>query len=158
MSRKQKRLTKSQLLDRCAVKAAISRRRIENHVRRVQLEIYFQELNQDATLCLAHLGWLVSLAAEVEHAALGLTQRLRVIHGAARQVHAMCLAGYHWTAPVGTGLDHAVSLAHEALMANPYLVANFISGADEFAQAIHDHKVTADQIAGVEIYADREAA
>jgi len=153
---KAKRLDRATLLDRNPIKAAISRNNILCHVRTVRIELHLQEVGTDATPCLAHLGWLLGLAAEVEHAALGITQRLRVVHGALRQVHAMCLSGYAWGLDTVSGMDHAITQAHEALMANPHYAAGFMPGVTDLAESIRSHTVRADQVMGAEIYQTQE--
>lgn len=143
-------------VERNPVKVAIAKARIAQEMRKVQIELYLQVPGQDATLCLAHLGWILGMGCEVERLAQGVTRRLRLIHGALRHVHDMCMRGYRWREVNPLVFDAAVTLAHEAFMEAPHLAMHVLQGVEEFGQAIRKHAVRPDHVAGAEFYQDVE--
>ena len=134
----------------------VGEQRIKQYTTWITLHLYHQTPGADATQYLARLGWLISLAAEVELQAVGLTPELRRLHGGARQVQQWCLDGYKWPDIDVSGLDDLIQLATETIKAHPAHAMHFIAGANEFEAAIAQHKVTTESISGAEIY--REAA
>lgn len=134
----------------------VGEQRIKQYTTWISLHLYHQTPGTLATEYLARLGWLISLAAEVELQANGLTTELRRLHGGARQIQQWCLDGYTWPDIDVRGLDELIQLATQKIKEHPAHAIKFMPGANDFEAAIAQRKVTPESISGAEIY--KEAA
>jgi hypothetical protein len=127
--------------------------RIGEYKRNILIAVYVAVPGQDATALLSKLGWLLGLAAESERAGAGLTQRMRLLHGALRTVQLACLQGYTWPhTNITRAIDASIQHAVDALTAHPQHALAMMPGADHFEHQILTHKVNAESIAGAELY------
>lgn len=136
------------------VARAIAKKRIRAHMTDIGVHVFLAEHGADETALLAHLGWMIGLGAETALHALGDGPTLRRLHGAARQIQALCLAGYHWDAEQAEPLYQAAKLGVEVLIEHDAIAAHYMPGADTFAERIRNHLVDASDITGAEVYRD----
>lgn len=149
------------LLERNPVANAIAMQqglqRIQQYHRNVAINLYVQPAGDDATALLCKLGWVIGLATEAERAAAGFTPRMRMLHGGLRHIQQICLSGYRWPDHARAGFDAQLQAAVETLQEHPQHALAMMEGADVLEAQIRQHKVTADSVAGAEIY-QQEAA
>lgn len=128
----------------------------------IKIHLYAHADGADATDLLANLAWFLALALKLEACVKGDTARLRRIHGALRNVQAMCLAGYTWNSVLAGAMDTALIAADAAV---DELEAYCDIGVND-AQVLHDmvraHVIKPDSVMGQELYeqfrAERRAA
>lgn len=146
--------SKRDLINRHPVAYLYAKDEIESCVRSLKVQIWVRYLGEEATDCLARLGWLIGLAAETELQAVGITQRLRTLHGTLRMLQSWCLSGYTWQIADPAGIDNTLDLAYAALMDAPATATAMIPGAEMLAASIRAHTVTPESITGAELYQD----
>lgn len=144
------------VLDRNPVRIAIARKDIKDFTRDLQIKSFIMEDGEEATDNLADLGKFIGMAAEGERMLNGMTQQLRVLHGALRNVQDMCLAGYAWKTCFDASMTRAVQLARDFILAHPDHASAAMRSAINFEIMIRRHQVKPGTIAGAEIY--QEAA
>lgn len=144
------------LIERNPIGNAIAMRegqaRIDEYQRNVALNLYLQPAGEDATALLSRLGWLIGLATEAERIAVGLTPRMRMLHGGLRHIQQICLNGYVWPEGSRAGLDAQLQTAVQVLKDHPQHVLAMIEGANVFEAQIRNHQVTPESVAGAEVY------
>ena len=136
------------------VAIAMAKRDIKVFASDVSMRAYLIADNSDATGLLSRLAEFIGMAAEGERLANGFTPRMKVLHGALRNVQGMCLAGYRWNSAFAGSMDKAMQLAIEVVHEKPDHSAAAIPSARHFSNLILNHKVTQGVIAGAEIYQD----
>lgn len=136
------------------VAASVGRANIASLVRSLKIQIWVKAFGEEATTCLANLSLVLGLGAETELAANGQTQELRVLHGALRTVHGWCMSGYTWQIDDPAGIERAIDLAHKVVLARPEVAATVTPNATYLCNRVYQHQVTADDVAGAEIYQD----
>lgn len=148
--------TKEDLIQKNPIRAAIGKVQIEQYFRHIRLGMFGIANGSDATRLLSHIGWVVGLAAETERFTRGITQNLRLLHGACRNVQMLCMRGYTWDDQFALSFENAVSLARATLDDRPHIAAQLIHGANYFQQRIQNHAVDESDISGADVY--QEAA
>ena len=134
------------------VRASIGKVQIEQYFRHIQLGMFGIANGSDATRLLSHIGWVVGLAAETERFTRGITQNLRLLHGACRNVQMLCMRGYTWDDQFALSFENAVTLARATLDDRPHIAAQLIHGANYFQQRIQNHAVDESDISGADVY------
>lgn len=140
------------------VAASVGRSNIASLVRSLKIQIWVKAFGEEATACLANLSLVIGLGAETELAANGTTQDLRVLHGALRTVHGWCMSGYTWQIEDPAGIERAIDLAHKVVLARPDIAMSVMSNATYLCDRVYLRQVTADDVAGAEIYQDTSKA
>lgn len=118
----------------------------------IKIHLYTHADGADATKLLANLAWFLALALKLEACVKGDTARMRRIHGALRNVQAMCLAGYTWSSVLAGAMDIALIAADQAV---DELETWCDIGLND-AQTLHDmvmaHVIKPDSVMGPELY------
>lgn len=118
----------------------------------IKIHVYAHEDGADATKLLANLAWFIALALKLEACIKGDTPRMRRLHGALRNVQAMCLNGYIWSAGMAAAMDSALEDADCAI---DEMEADCDIGLND-AQTLHDmvmaRVVRSDTVLGVEMF------
>jgi len=143
-------------LDGNPVRIAIARKDIKDFTRDLQIKAFIMEEGEDATDNLADLGKFIGMAAEGERMLNGVTPRLRVLHGALRNIQDMCLAGYAWKSCFDASLTRAAQDARDFILDHPEHASAALQSAINFEVMIRGHRVKPGTIAGAELY--KEAA
>lgn len=128
----------------------------------VQLHLYGLpdgDRSPQALHLLSHLAWLIGMGAELAHALNPGGPEARRLHGALRQVLDLCLMGrgYTWRSEFAPVLERAAMDSHALLLARPELAVQMIPGANYLSNRVRSRSLTADDVAGAEIYREREA-
>ena len=134
------------------VTIAIAMRDIEVFANDISTRAYILADGSDATNVLARLAEFIGMAAEGERMANGPSLRLRLLHGALRNIQGMCLAGYTWNAAFAVSMDRAMQNALKVITELPSHCAQARLDAQYFADLIRAHKVTPNVIQGPELY------
>lgn len=107
---------------------------------------------------LVNLAWQIGLGAEIAAAIEPGSVRAKRLHGALRTVVDLCLAGYVWRAAFADALDQAATESAQLTADHPRIWPQRRAGPDLLAAAVQQRRVTADMVAGAELYRDTEKA
>lgn len=134
------------------VTIAIATRDIQVFANDISTRAYILADGSDATNVLARLAEFIGLAAEGERMANGPTLRMKLLHGALRNIQGMCLAGYTWNSAFAVSMDRAMQNALTVITELPSHCALARRDAEFFSDLIRAHKVTPQTIQGPELY------
>ncbi len=134
------------------VTIAIAKRDIQAFATDISTRAYILADGSDATNVLARLAEFIGMAAEGERMANGASLRMKLLHGALRNIQGMCLAGYTWNAAFAVSMDRAMQNALAVITELPTHCSHARHDAAYFADLIRAHKVTPNVIQGAELY------
>ncbi len=121
-----------------------------------KLRIYLTAHGEEAVDLLADLAVILGTCAEAGRMMVGGEAWVKMLHSGLRNIQAMCLDGYRWSAAPAPYLDACLDTVEARMMLIPLpelVVAH--SAAHWLGRAVRGRAVTKDMIAGAEAWSPK---